>query len=92
VVPIRIVSREVEKINTGKNDEESTEKGNCIDGIRGIESLEQNERGAKRSGRKCDIIERVHAVKGRNHRLATIETFGCALQLTWRLKIHSTPC
>lgn len=64
VVPIRVVLREIEEVNTSENDEKSTKKGDRVDGIRGIESLEQNKRGAKRSGRKCDIVERVDTAKG----------------------------
>lgn len=63
VVSVRIVSREVKEVNAGEDDEESTQKGNGIDSVRGIESLEQNERGAKRSGRKSDIVERVDTAK-----------------------------
>lgn len=53
------MSRQVEQINTGEDDEEATEQRDRADGIGGIESLEENKRGTDRGGRKGDIVEGV---------------------------------
>lgn len=41
-VSIGVVSREVEEVNAGEDDEESTEQGDRIDGICSVESLEKD--------------------------------------------------
>lgn len=40
---VRIVSRQVEEVYAGKDDQETTEQGNGVDGIGSVESLEKDE-------------------------------------------------
>lgn len=56
------MSRKVQEIYTGKDDEESTEKGKRVDGICRVEPLEEDERGAQRGGGEGHIIEGVDSV------------------------------
>ena len=56
------MSGEVQQVDPGKDDQESTQQRDRVDGIRGVESLEEDERGAKRGGGKRDIVQRVDTV------------------------------
>lgn len=60
---VGIVSRQVEQVDAGEDDQESAKQGNCVHGIGGVESLEENKRSAERGGRKGDIVEGVDAVE-----------------------------
>lgn len=66
---IGVMSRQVEQINTGEDYEESAQQRNRADRIGGIETLEENKRGADRCGREGDIVKRIDAAK-ENHQLA----------------------
>lgn len=60
---VGIVSRQVQQVDSGENDQESTQQRDCVDGIGGVESLEQNKRCAQRGGRERDIVQRVNTDK-----------------------------
>ena len=55
-MPVRIATREVQKVDTCENDEESTKKGEGVDSIRGVEAAEENERRTKSGGCECDVV------------------------------------
>lgn len=59
LLAVGVASREVEKVDTGENDEEAAEQRNGVDGIGSVESTEQDEGGAECGGRKGDIVKRV---------------------------------
>lgn len=52
---------QVEKVYAREDDEKSTEEGDGVHCVGSVESLEENKRSAKRSGREGDVVERVHA-------------------------------
>jgi hypothetical protein len=54
--------RNVEQVDTHKDDEEATQEGNRVDSSSGVEALEENGRGRDGSCREEDIVDRVHAV------------------------------
>lgn len=56
------MSRKVQKVDTGKDDQESTEQRNCVDGIGGIEPLEENKRGAECGSGERDVVQGVDTV------------------------------
>lgn len=63
VVSIGIVSRQIEQVDSGEDNQESAQQGNGVNGIGSVESLEENKRSAERGGRKGDIVEGIDAVE-----------------------------
>lgn len=60
---VRVMSRKVEKVHSREDDEETTQQGDCVDCIGGIETLEENERSAERSCRERHIVEGVDTME-----------------------------
>jgi len=52
----------VEKVYAEECDDESYDEGKCVCGVRGVESLEEDERGYNCSARKADIVYGVYPV------------------------------
>lgn len=61
VSSVWIVAREVEKIDSGKDDEETAEQGDGVYGGRGVEALEEKERCDQCACRKCYVVKWVNA-------------------------------
>ena len=59
-VAIWIASRQIEEIDSSENDEETTEQGNRVYRVGRVKPPEKDKGSAKSSGRKGDIVERVH--------------------------------
>ena len=57
------MSRKVQKVDTGEDNQESTEQRNCVDGIGSIEPLEEDERGAERGSSKRHVVQGVDTVQ-----------------------------
>lgn len=60
--PVRIMSREVQKVDAGEDNEESAEQRNGVHGIGGIETFEENKRGAQGGCGEGDIVEWVNTI------------------------------
>lgn len=54
--------RDIEQVDTHKDDCESTKQGNGIDGSGGIEPLKQDGRGDDRGGGEKDVVDWVNDV------------------------------
>lgn len=63
-VSIGVMSREVQEVNTGEDNEESAEQRYCVDGVGCVEPLEKDEGGAEGCGCKGNIVKWVHTVGG----------------------------
>lgn len=59
---VGVFAREVEKVYTGESDEESAQKGNGVDRVGRVETLEKDERCDERKRRESDIVEGVDAM------------------------------
>lgn len=62
LVAFGVVAREVEQVDPSKNDKEPAEKGDCVDGIGGVEAAEEYERGTQSSSGEGYVVERVDSV------------------------------
>lgn len=58
-VAVWIMSGQVEKVHAGEDDEEATQQGYRVHSIRGIETLEEDERRAQGRGGKRNVVEGV---------------------------------
>lgn len=58
------MAREVQEINASEDDEESTKQRYRVDGVGGVESLEEDKGGTEGRGGKRNVIEWVHTVGG----------------------------
>lgn len=56
---IRVSTGQVEYIYSGKYNQKTAEKGDCVDSVGGIKSLKKNERGTQRSGSEGNVVERI---------------------------------
>lgn len=61
---VRVVSRKVEEIHAGEDNQESAKKRDGIDGVGGVEAFEKDKRSAKRSCSERDVVERVDTTNG----------------------------
>lgn len=69
VTAIWIFTRKVEQVHPREDGEEATKKGDCVNGIGGVEAAKQDERSDKSKRGECHVIERVHsASQGRQYR------------------------
>lgn len=56
-MPVRVFFGEVEEEDAGEDDEEATEERDGIDGVGGIEALEEDEGGDEDGGRECYVVD-----------------------------------
>lgn len=61
---VRVVARKVQKIHASENDEESTKQRYRVNGVGGVESLEEDKGGTEGRGGKGHVVEWVHTVGG----------------------------
>lgn len=54
---IGVVAGEVQQVDSGEDDQKSTEQRDRVDSIGGVESFEEDERGAKCCGGKRNIVQ-----------------------------------
>lgn len=62
VPSVRVIAGEIQEVHAGEDDEEAAKQRDGVNGGRGVKTLEKKERGNKRAGSECDIIERIHAI------------------------------
>lgn len=60
VLSVRIFAREVQKIDTGEDDEKATKQRNGVDGRRGVEALEKETRRYEGASGESDVIQGVY--------------------------------
>jgi hypothetical protein len=63
-VSIGVGIGEIKQVNAGKGDEEADQEGDGVDGVGGIKSREEDERGAENGGGEGDIVKRINAGPG----------------------------
>lgn len=91
---VGVMPGKVEQIYSREDDEESTEQGDCVDRIGGVEPLEENERSAKRSRRERNVVEGIDTMEEIFVRTRILE-FSWSFQsvpLTSRSRRRSMPC
>lgn len=52
----------VEEVHAGEDDKETTQEGDCIDWVRGVEAAEEDERCAKGSSGEGNIVEGIDSI------------------------------
>ncbi len=63
-VAVGIAAGKVEEINACEDDKEAREKGKGVYGVSGVETLEEDERGAKGGGCEGHVVEGVDSAVG----------------------------
>lgn len=81
------LARNVEQVNAHENDDETAQQRDGVDGVGGVEALEQDCRGDNRRGREEDVVDRVDDVgRERVERLVKV-VLPSAVALTLMLTI-----
>lgn len=60
---IWIAARQVQEVDPREGDEEAAEEGECVDGVGGVETAVEYERGTEGCGREGDVVEGVDAAR-----------------------------
>ena len=94
VAPVRVMAGKIEKIHSREDDEESTEQGDCVHCIGGVEPLEEDERSAERSRRESNIVEGVDTIAAMfvSNQSPQTSVHSRYVQLTSRSRRRSMPC
>jgi hypothetical protein len=53
---VRVFAREVEEVHAGKNYEKAAEERDCVNGVGGVESLEEDETCAESCRCEGDVV------------------------------------
>jgi hypothetical protein len=59
IVAFGVLTREVEEVDAGEDYEETTQERDCVDGIAGVEALEEDKGRDEGAGGEGDVVQRV---------------------------------